>query len=439
MDTKEKSLKQLFIPIYLELLFLMLVGSVDTLMLSGVGDDAVGAVGAANTYLGVFTITFSIISSGMLAVMTQYIGAKKIGVAKQARTIGLIFNGIVGLAISVMLLFFARPILVMLGISPALLEYATTYMQLVGGTAILVAVTPIFSSYLRAFGYTKEPLIATMISNVLNIIFNAIFLYVFHMGVAGVAIATIISRIIGLVILIILCPLRIKISKEEERISTREVSEKILKIGVPSALETALYNVAMAIVMKFLNQMDSKGMYVTVKSYATQLANLSFCAGAALANANSIIVGWKIGAKKFDECKAATYKAAKIGAIVTIVFAGFFALTGRYIIRIFTQDEQIITLVVWVLVVDIFLEIGRVCNLVFGGALKTAGDATYTVTIAVVFMYLFAVLGTYILGIRMEWMIIGSWIALAMDEMMRAVLMCLRWRSEKWRSKTLVR
>ena len=105
MDTKEKSLKQLFIPIYLELLFLMLVGSVDTLMLSGVGDDAVGAVGAANTYLGVFTITFSIISSGMLAVMTQYIGAKKIGVAKQARTIGLIFNGIVGLAISVLLLF----------------------------------------------------------------------------------------------------------------------------------------------------------------------------------------------------------------------------------------------------------------------------------------------------------------------------------------------
>ena len=72
-------------------------------------------------------------------------------------------------------------------------------------------------------------------------------------------------------------------------------------------------------------------------------------------------------------------------------------------------------------------------------ALKTAGDATYTVVIAVIFMYLFAVLGTYVFGISLEWFVVGSWIALAMDECARAVLMGIRWKSRKWEKKVLVK
>ena len=83
MEENRKRLGQLFVPICLEIFGFMLAGMVDTLMLSSVGDEAVGAVGTANTYIGIFIIMFSIISSGMIAVMTQYIGAKRIGVAYQ--------------------------------------------------------------------------------------------------------------------------------------------------------------------------------------------------------------------------------------------------------------------------------------------------------------------------------------------------------------------
>ena len=107
LDNRQKGLKQLFFPIFIEVLFFMLVGSVDTLMLSTIGDSEVGAVGAANTYLGVFTISFSVISTGVMAVMTQYIGAGKNGVARQARNLGVIFNGIIGGIFSVMFLFFS--------------------------------------------------------------------------------------------------------------------------------------------------------------------------------------------------------------------------------------------------------------------------------------------------------------------------------------------
>ena len=95
---ERKTLGQLFVPICIETLFYMLAGMVDTLMLSSVGDQAVGAVGTANTYIGMFIIMFSVISTGMMAVMTQNIGAGKPGIAYQARQIGVTFNAVLGFA-----------------------------------------------------------------------------------------------------------------------------------------------------------------------------------------------------------------------------------------------------------------------------------------------------------------------------------------------------
>ena len=101
MQVQRKTLTQLSIPICFETLFYMLAGMVDTLMLSSVSDQAVGAVGTANTYISVFIIMFGIISSGMVAVMTQNIGAGKPGIAYQARQLGLIFNAVIGVLMAV--------------------------------------------------------------------------------------------------------------------------------------------------------------------------------------------------------------------------------------------------------------------------------------------------------------------------------------------------
>lgn len=106
MQVQRKTLTQLSVPICFETLFYMLSGMVDTLMLSSVSDQAVGAVGTANTYISVFIIMFGVISSGMVAVMTQNIGAGKPGIAYQARQLGLIFNAVIGVLMSVFLAVF---------------------------------------------------------------------------------------------------------------------------------------------------------------------------------------------------------------------------------------------------------------------------------------------------------------------------------------------
>ncbi len=218
MKTERKTLMQLFIPISLETLCYMLAGMIDTLMLSSVGDQAVGAIGTANTYIGMFIIMFSIISSGMIAVMTQYIGAEKIGVAYQARQIGLAFNAVIGIGMSILLFYGSGAILQLVGVADSLMEYAQTYLKIVGGFCILNALIPIFSSYLRAFGYTKQPLAATICGNIINLVLNAVFLFVFQFGVAGVAWATVISRLFNLIIVMVAAHKNVKAKEDNERI-----------------------------------------------------------------------------------------------------------------------------------------------------------------------------------------------------------------------------
>ncbi len=439
MAAARKSLLQLFIPIALETLCFMLTGMVDTMMLSTQSDAAVGAVGTANTYIGLFIIMFNIISAGMIAVMTQYIGAEKIGIAYQARQIGAVFNAVVGILLSVFLFHYSGFILEIVGVAPLLASYARTYLQIVGGACFLNALIPIFSSYLRAFGHTKQPLYATLSANILNLLLNAFFLFVMKWGVAGVAIATVISRAVNLLIVIICSKILVHAKESPERMRNIEVLGQIIRIGLPAALETAFYNIAMTITIAFLNQMDPNGLNVTARAYAMQIANFSYCIGAALAQSNAIMTGWYVGAKEFDACDKNTKKAAIIGIAVATVLESLFAIFSPYIMQLFTDDPVMIALVGKLLAIDIVLEIGRTSNLVFVQALKTSGDAIFPTAVAIVFMFLCMAGGTYLFGIRLGLLAVGAYIGMASDECVRAIFMFARWQSGKWKEKGLIR
>lgn len=436
---ESKSFMKLYIPIALETLCYMLSGMVDTIMLSTVGDNAVGAVGTANTYMNVFIMMFHVVSSGMIAVMTQYIGAGKNGVAYQARQLGAVFNAVLGVLLSLFLFIFSGAVLETVGVAPLLLEDARTYLRIVGGFCFLNALIPIFSSYLRAFGHTRQPLAATLLSNGVNLCLNAVFLFVFHSGVAGVAAATVISRILNLVIVMAASKFLVKADADRERLRNREVFAQIIKVGLPSAMETALYNVAMTLTIRFLNQMDESGFHVTARAYAAQIANFSYCAGAALAQANAIMTGWRIGEGDYEACDKGTRKAACVGICVAAGLETVFVLGADTLLRLLTEDAGMIRLVKTLLAIDIVLEIGRVTNLVFGQALKTSGDALFTTIIGVIFMYVCMVGGTWFFGIRLNLLAVGAYIGMAGDECVRAVFMFGRWQSGKWKTKGFIR
>ena len=417
----------------------MLAGTVDTLMLSTVGDAAVGAVGTVNTYIGVFIIMFTIISSGMVAVMTQYIGAGRPGVAHQALKLGLIFNAIIGLVFTLTLTFGAEGLLRTVGIAANLMAPGRTYLQVVGAFCLCNAIMPIYSSYLRSFGHTAPAMAATVTANVLNLVLNALFLFGFHWGVWGVAMATGISRLVNTLWLIIAAKRRIKAEKDDNLPSNREIFGTIIRVGLPAALESSLYNLAIALVTRFLNQMDAEGIQTTARSYAAQITCFSFSVGAALCHANAILVGWRIGAGQFDECNRGTHRAGLIGVAVSLTISSLMAIFAKPLIGIFTDDPHMIQLVSTLLIVDIALEAGRVVNLVYGTALKTSGDAIFPMVIAIIFAFLFAAGGTWFFGLKLGWLAVGAYVGMALDECVRAVGMIARWQTGKWKEQNIVK
>jgi Na+-driven multidrug efflux pump len=124
--------------------------------------------------------------------------------------------------------------------------------------------------------------------------------------------------------------------------------------------------------------------------------------------------------------------------IASVAVAGTFALFSKSIVAIFTDDPAMIKLVGMMLIVDVFLEVGRSFNMIYGTALKTSGDATFPMIIAVVFMFLCAAGGTWLFGLKLGWLALGAYIGMALDECIRAVLMCARWKNGRWQKMRLV-
>lgn len=438
-DKREKGFLSIFFPIFIETLFMIICGVVDTLMLSGVGDKQVGGVGAANTYLSLFTILFMVISSGMTAVVAQHYGKRKYGIASQAYKLGFIFNAVSGVLISFVLGFFAKDILILLDTAPELLESASTYMQAIGMTLFLNALIPICNSYLRCFKHVKEPLVIIIISNLLNVALNALFIFVLKWGVFGAAFATIISRVVNFIAILIVVKKKVIIPKYQEYISKRKVFGMILKIGIPSAFENALYNIGIIIITYMLNQMDPNGINMTVRSYANQMSSFSYAISLAFSSTNILFVGWLVGKGEYEKCYKMTNKVCFAGIISSATVASLIAIFCEPIMSLFTQNREIITLIQMVFILDIFLEIGRAFNMIHGNALKTSGDALYTVIVAVISMFVFAVGGTYIFGIALGMIVYGCYLAMSLDELFRALFVAFRWRSKKWMSKSIVK
>lgn len=439
MKKETKQQLSLFFPICLETLCFMLAGMVDTLMLSSVSDEAVGAVGTANTYINMFIMMFAVITTGMNAVMAQYIGANKPGIAYQAKQIGLTFNLVLGFGLSAYMFFFSGSLLSSIGVANNLLTYSKDYLQVVGSFTFINASLQIFSGYLRSFGHTKQPLFGTLSANIVNIILNSIFLFYFHYGVIGVAIATVISRFFNLIIVIIYSRKLIHANENPERIKNIELLKMIIKIGLPSAMESFMYSVSMTLIVKFLNTMGNSGLHVTARAYAIQICNFANIISLGLAQANAIMTGWRVGAKQYDECDKATKHSAILAVCLSAGIETIFALFSVPIISIFTKNPVMISLVTKLLYIDIILEVGRATNIVYVNALKASGDAIFPSIMGVIFMLSVAAGGTWIFGIELGLGAVGAYIGMAADECIRAVAMFFRWKTGKWRKHRLVK
>ena len=441
---KQLKLFNLAWPIFIETALFMLLGFVDVFVLSRYDDLAASAVGTANQAVSIVTIVFTVISGASAVLISQYLGAEKRGNASRIAALSLTINFIFGIVISLGLVLFNRQILSFIGAKGQLLELSRQYLSIVGGFIFLQAVLSNASVIIRNHGLTKITMYVTVGMNIVNTGLDVLFVLGLlgfpKLGVTGVAIATTFSRIAGMIVLGIVLFTKVEkpsIFKLLKPFPKGDLKD-IFKIGIPSALETFLYNLSQLVITSLVLNFLTEAELIT-KTYVQNITMFFYLFAVAIAQASQIITGHLVGAKKTDEAYRRGFRSYSFALAIAAGICVIGVILRSQLMGIFTADEAVITMGANILLINTVLEFGRTTNLVLIACLRGSGDVYFPTFCAIFSNWLISVLGSYLLAVVFGMGIYGLWIALAADECIRGVMMILRWKSGKWKAKRVVK
>ncbi|EGR0206796.1 MATE family efflux transporter [Vibrio vulnificus] len=422
-------------PILVEILLRTALGTSDVFMLSGYSDKAVSAVGVITQLTFFLIIVSTFVSSGTGILIAQYNGAGRDQDATHVGVASIALSSVIGVILSVLAVLGATHLLPYYGLEAQVEQYAQEYLLISGAMTFNVTIGIVFTTILRSHGYSRSPMTVNLISGVLNIIGNYIALYQpFGLpvyGVQGVAIATVASQVIGTTILgVLLWRSSIDLPMRSLAQVPSSVYKKILKIGGMNAGEVLSYNMAQITIVYFVVQMGTSSL--AAFTYAQNIARFSFAFALAIGQATQIQTGYYIGKGWIENITKRVQIYFLVGFASSVTVASTIYFMRDAILTLFTQQPEILMLAGSLVMGSIVLEAGRVFNLIFISALKGAGDIKFPVQMGILSMWGLGVVFSYLLGIHWGYGVFGAWMAIALDEWFRGLIMARRWRSQVW-------
>lgn len=422
-------------PIFVEILLRTALNTSDVFMLSGYSDKAVSAVGVIAQINFFLVVVSMMVASGTGILIGQYNGANRITESEQVGVASILLALMVGGGLSLLAFMSAEGVMIMYGLEAQVAQYGYEYLIISGSLTVNVTVGIVFATILRSHGYSKAPMYINLFSGAINIVGNYMALYQpFGLpvyGVQGVAIATVISQIIGTILLwFVLKHKNINLPFNDWKLIPKSIYQKIMRIGMMNAGEMLSYNLMQMTIVYFVVQMGTASL--AAFTYAQNIARVSFSFALALGQAGQIQTSYYIGKGWLDEILTRVQKYFLVGFIASTTLTVVVYLFRFELIDLFTQDPEIVALTAGLIAGSILLEAGRVFNLIFISALKGAGDIKFPVQIGILSMWGWGVGLSYILGVHFGFGVLGAWLAIAMDEWFRGLIMARRWRKGEW-------
>lgn len=439
MSELKKQLKKLSVPIFLDIALVMLVGAVDIVMLSRYNDNAVAAVGLDNQLIALVFLIYQFISMGAAILCAQYIGAGLKRRLVQVVGLAILLNAVIGAAVSAWLFFDAEGLLHLMGLRDELMPDGLIYLRITGGLSFCQAISLAFSASLRSADKTVWPMLVTLIANVLNIVGNYALIFGHWgcpmMGVEGAAWATALSRLVAMVLLAVIHT-KVHIQRYPSEwfwpFPWREL-KNLFHIGIPAMSEELSYSLSQVVVTYFINQISNEAL--AARTYCVNIVMFGYLFCLSITQGGDILVGHLVGQNRYRAAYITGNYMCRKSMVVTLTCSALLALAGYPLFTYLTDNAEIIRMGVWILVIDWFLEIGRVRNVFACGTLRAAGDAVYPVIVGVIVQWSVAVGVAYLLGIPLGFGIFGMWVGFALDENIRGIILMRRWHSMRWTGK----
>ena len=440
MLEQKKSLFSITIPIFLELLLVTVVGNIDTIMLGRFSDKAVGSVGGMSQVLLIQNTILSFICLGTTILMAQFIGAKNHRSTKEVIAASLVMNFFIGAILGLIYFVGWEWILIKIKLPLNLRDIGMDYFKLVGGLCIFQAISLTNGAILKSYGNTKPMLFVNVGVNLLNILGNGMFIFGWLgapiLGVTGVGLSTVFSRFIGAIVSLLVMTNYCKFSIADLNRFTLEKVKKILSIGIPTAGEHLTWSLTQVIILAMVNTMGT--IEITSRTYLALVSSFIMIFSIALGHGTAIQVGQLVGAGDKDRAYNQCLKSLTLSFIAATIVSTLVYFFRFQIMELFTEDMDVVKATAKVFPWLIFIETGRTFNIVVINALHAAGDIKFPMAMGCFVMLGVAAPLSWLLGIRMEWALVGVWIANGTDEWIRGFAMLWRWRTKKWMTKGFV-
>lgn len=423
-------------PMFLDQAVTYTIPLIDMYFLSRISDSAAAAVGAITPLVFVANAFLIVSAFAGASIASQRIGANDYLRGNATIAAYAIFVVVLALIAALAVNHGGPWVASAMSLSGEVEQHARTYLSIIGWMVALWGCRVIYQTILNIYGEPQWNTYSNIILFGVNIIGNAIAVYGFMgippSGVVGVAIASIVAAGASLlfVVVIVHFKLRIHIPLHEGWKNFSVLMAPVLMIAAPSVLEPMSFQAYMIALNWIAAEVGDLALKVKVYAYNTFLFCLMI--SIALGMATEAIIAQRVGRKEFGMVDKQLKQSLKIALIGTTTLALLWLLLNQSILKIFSNDPEVIAIGVWAFALSFLAEPWRTVNIIVGGALRCAGDATFTSVSSIAVIWLFSVPLAYVLAIPFGFGLYGLLIAAILDELLRALIKGWRWKQGKW-------
>lgn len=447
---------KLAFPVFLELILSVAMGYVNQFLLAGI-PLASNGVSQSNQISNIFVVSFSVLSSSSLILLSQLLGKNEKEAVGKIYSLSFFINLVLGMLVAGILVGFSFFVFPLMGVDEAVIPYAKLYTIVSAPGVIFLALNNVFSSFLRANKRMAFPTVIAFLTNVINAAVAAIFIWAIP-GLSeldkliGVAVASDLSRLVGLVASYFFFRFGIggRLSLKCLRPFPAHLFKKLLAIGLPTAGETLSYN-ASQLVLSVIVNLSVSVLEQNLRNYLMTFTSLIYLFASGSGIAMQVSEGLLLGAGNKEEANRLVLDvgtmARTVSFLMSLLFTGlaypvFLALMAPAVsdpaVNVGGLSiETVALMAVYLMLIDIVLDQGRASNLVYVKALETSGDISFPVLCSIFTSWLFTVGASALLSIVFGLGVYGAFIGAALDECVRAVLFYVRWKRGGWKKRNL--
>lgn len=434
-------LRSLIVPLFFEQLLTITIGMADTIMVAAVGEASVSGISLVDSISNLFIQLFSAFATGGAVVASQYMGRRdRISACKAAKQlvyITIIFSGVISAACLAGNRHLLR--LIFGTIELDVMNAAENYFIFIVISYPFLALCNSCNALCRSMGRSRITMTVSLVMNVINIGGNAILIYIFGLGTAGAGIASLLSRVVGATImLVVVCNRNLEI--HVDRLFRFEwngmMVRKILRIGLPSGIENSTFHIGKILVQSLVSTFGTPSIAANaVINNITSFANIP---GSVIGMASITVIGQCCGARRIDQAKYyARLLMVLTYAMMAITCLVFFIFTPQLSMLYNLSDEALGLSVKCTRMLLVQTAIFWPLSFTLPNYLRAAGDARYTMTVAMLSMWVCRVALAYLFG-SLGFGLYGTSWAMVIDWYARIVFFARRWLKGGWQDKAVI-